>query len=86
MNNLNYTGEVIVESVWIRETPSLSGNPIRMIYKGDQFKLTEQSGNWFKCSIGWICSKLDSGKRLLKICNNNISSKANETKKIIKNL
>lgn len=79
MNNLNYTGEVIVESVWIRETPSLSGKPIRMVYKGDQFKLTEQNGYWFKCSIGWICSKLDNGKRLLKIHTNNIINKSNET-------
>lgn len=83
MNNLNYTGEVIVESVWIRETPSLSGKPIRMIYKGDQFKLTEQNGYWFKCSMGWICSKLDSGKRLLKIHTNNIINKANETETTI---
>ena len=71
--NLNYTGEVIEKSVWIRETPSLSGKPIKIIYKGEQIKLTEQNGNWFKCPIGWICSKLDNGKRLLKIHTNNIN-------------
>lgn len=77
MDNLNYIGEVLQDSVWIRKTPSISGTPVRMGYKGDQFKLTEQSGNWFKCSSGWICSKLDNGTKLLKINTNKILTRTN---------
>ena len=77
MDNLNYIGEVLQDSVWIRKTPSISGTPVRMVYKGDQFKLTEQSGNWFKCNSGWICSKLDNGTKLLKINTNKILTRTN---------
>ena len=71
MSKLNYIGEIIVDSVWVREIPSLSGKPIKILYKNARVKLTDQNDNWFKCDIGWICSKLDNGTRLMKISNTN---------------
>lgn len=71
MSKLNYIGEIIVDSVWVREIPSLSGKPIKILYKNARVKLTDQNDNWFKCDIGWICSKLDNGTRLMKISNVN---------------
>lgn len=72
MSKLSYIGEIIVDSVWVREIPSLSGKPIKILYKNARVNLTDQNDNWFKCDIGWICSKLDNGTRLMKI--NNINS------------
>lgn len=71
MSKLNYIGEIIVDSVWVREIPSLSGKPIKILYKNARVNLTDQNDNWFKCDIGWICSKLDNGTRLMKISNIN---------------
>lgn len=71
MSKLSYIGEIIVDSVWVREIPSLSGKPIKILYKNARVNLTDQNDNWFKCDIGWICSKLDNGTRLMKISNIN---------------
>lgn len=73
---MSYTGIVLEDSVCIRQIPSLSGNVVKILSKNDTIELIDKKDNWYKCKdIGWICSRLDNGTRLLKIETNNKTSK-----------
>lgn len=65
---MKYIGTVLEESVCIRQVPSLSGNVVKILAKNDVIELVDKKDNWYKYKdIGWICSKLDNGTKLLKI-------------------
>lgn len=65
---MRYIGTVLEDSVCIRQVPSLSGNVVKILSKNDIIELIDRKDNWYKYKdIGWICSKLDNGTKLLKI-------------------
>lgn len=65
---MKYTGTVLVDSICVRQVPSLSGNVVKILSKNDTIDLIDKKDNWYKYKdIGWVCSKLDNGTKLLKI-------------------
>lgn len=63
---MKFKATVIVHSIWIRETPSLSGKKLGVVKKGEELIFTDQQDKWFKCSRGWVSSK-ENGQKLMKI-------------------
>lgn len=63
-----YKGTILEDAVCVRQTPSLSGSVVKILPKDKVVTLTEQKDKWYKYeNIGWICSKLDDGTKLIKI-------------------
>ena len=65
---MKYKATVIVDSIWIRETPSLSGKKLGVVKRGEEIIFTDQQDKWFKCSKGWISSK-EYGQKLMNMEN-----------------
>lgn len=69
--SVDLEAQVLVDSIWVRKSPSTSGTKIKKLNKGSVVKVTKQYKIWFKCNEGWICSKTDNGSiKLLKIRQN----------------